>query len=137
MKNDIKELEDKYNELKKIKAKETKKNKENERKIAHANRIEKFIRSIDVYNDLLAKSKVDPMDEENLRLLLSNAVLLKESETVDITPYLVDNILDENSDMEEFKEELEPISGDTDDTEEYEYLEEEDYLSYFENSSEE
>ena len=77
------------------------------------------------------------MDEENLRLLLSNAVLLKESETVDITPYLVDNILDENSDMEEFKEELEPISGDTDDTEEYEYLEEEDYLSYFENSSEE
>lgn len=137
LKNDIKELEDKYKELKKIKAKETEKNKENERKVAHANRIEKFIRSIDVYNDLLANSKVDPMDEENLRLLLSNAGLLKESETVDIAPYLVDNVLDEGFDMEEFKEELESIPGDTDDTEEYEYLEEEDYLSYFENLPEE
>ena len=94
IKNEYKELEEKYKKIQKEKAEETRKNKENATKIAHANRIEKFIRSIDVYKDLLEGCKVNPMDETNLRLLLANAGLLKETETVDITQYSEGNVSD-------------------------------------------
>lgn len=126
IKKEKEKLENEYKELKKTKAEMARKSKEDAIKIAHANRIEKFIRSIDVYNDLLSQSKVDPMDEPNLRLLLSNAGLLRESEVVDIDEYVNQNKLEIHYDekgYDEVEDEMIEVEDEMTD---------EDYLSFFE-----
>ena len=129
LKKKVEELESECSDLKKAKAEESKKNRENAIKIAHANRVEKFIRSIDVYKDLLTQDIVEPLDEQNLRLLLSNAGLLKESEMVDTSKYLHDNILDE---MYESQDGDDVSDDDNIESDSEDEMDEEDYLSYFE-----
>lgn len=124
------ELENKNKELIKRCAESAKKNKDSAAKIANANRVEKFMRSLDVYEHLLEKGMVERMDEDNLKLLLFNAGLLKESEKVRIENYLNPINFEDN----ETSPEDTLLNYESDDYEE-EFIEdfsEEDYLSFFE-----
>lgn len=126
LKQQVLELETEKVELKKVKAEQNKTIRENAKKVAHANRVEKFIRSIDVYEDLLKQKLAKSMDEENLRLLLSNAGLLKQEEMVDTTKYL-NGLVYESELYEE-----DDIEHDIDN--QFYDMDDEDFLSVFENN---
>lgn len=69
----------------KLKNKElSKENRELKTKIADLNRIERFLNGLTMYEYLTSKGLVDSIDENNLKLLLKNAGLLKESDCIEM-----------------------------------------------------
>lgn len=81
----IKLLENENSNLKERNKELSKSNRVISTKNAQLSRIEKFLLSINIYEDLVKRKIAQLMDEENLKLLLLNAGLLKTNDTIDIT----------------------------------------------------
>ncbi len=136
LKTTISELQQ---ELKKAKKEKAELNKEKAiltQRAIHGDKISKYLSSIDVYGDLVAKCKANPIDEVNLKIILYNAGLLKDDEHLDIT-----NFIDEISDISSHHESIDDDNEDDDIESESDviYFEdiksEDEYLDLFKNMS--
>ncbi|WEV18188.1 hypothetical protein [Clostridium perfringens] len=119
--------------LKKVKKEKAELNKEKAiltQKAIHGDKISTYLTSIDVYGDLVSKCKANPIDEINLKIILYNAGLLKDTEHLDITNYL-DKISDANlyhSNSENHTVENKLVTQETTDLKS-----EDDYINLFKN----
>lgn len=78
-------LENENSSLKEKNKQLSKSNRDILSKNARLSRVEKFLLSVDIYEDLIKRKIAQPMDEENLRLLLLNAGLLKTNDIINIS----------------------------------------------------
>lgn len=113
----LKEIESKYNEkvksleneIESLKAKNLELSKTNRNitsKNARLNRVEKFLLSVDIYEDLIKRKIAQPMDEENLKLLLLNAGLLKTNDIINISDTEVISNIDSQENLTKTSEDI-------------------------------
>ena len=121
-------LDDEIKELKVRNRELSVKNRQLAANQAKAKKIESFLLSIDIYEDLLKRKKVDVMNEENFRLLLANSGLLKCDDLIkDKNIKLIDELYPENMYQDNVENDE---SGNVDDELPNE-MSDENYLDFF------
>lgn len=134
LKNTILGLQQELKQVKKEKATLNKEKVELTQRAIHADKISKYLTSVDVYGDLVTKCKANPIDEVNLKIILYNAGLLKDDEHLDFTDFL-DEISDVVSNQEIIEDNEDDLEVAEDDYEDITFFKdtksEDDYLDLF------